>query len=118
MKRSFLSLLVLALLAGCGGVKSVVITPIKETDKKMKCADLVVEINEAQFFVEQARNNRGLTLRNVIWPFGYPFTFMSSNQAEEAAQSRVDYLKQLYSIQKCDRRESRTISGRPARLYR
>lgn len=89
------------LLASCSGTKSQVVTSLKHSDKQLNCQDIQLEINEAQFFQKKAEENKGMSVRNMLSPFGYASTYMSAEEAVEAAGSRIAYLNQVYEIKRC-----------------
>lgn len=89
------------LLAACGTTKSETVVELTKSDKHMDCTQLQLEITEAEFFRQKAERNRGLSLKNVVMPLGYPSTYLSANKAVDAATGRVAYLTKLYEVKGC-----------------
>lgn len=76
---------------------------ITTADKNLSCDELKLEINDAEYIRQTALRNRGLNARNILWPFGYPGTYLSAEEALESADKRIDYLNQVYTIKNCTR---------------
>lgn len=114
MRRYFVVLAAAVLLTACSGVKSAKVQSLQPTDKKLACADIKIEINEAEFFKRKAEENRGLSFRNVLMPHTYPSTYMSSSRATGAADDRIDYLKNIYKIRNCEGPDTRGAGVRTA----
>lgn len=114
MHRHFVVIAAAILLTACSGVKSAKVQSLQPTDKQLACADIKIEVNEAEFFKRKAEENRGLSFRNVLMPHTYPSTYMSSSSATSAAQERIDYLKNIYEIRGCEKVEAR-IASAPAK---
>lgn len=89
------------MLAACGATKSETVVELTKSDKHMDCTQLQLEITEAEFFRQKAERNRGLSLKNVVMPLGYPSTYLSANKAVDAATGRVAYLTKLYEVKGC-----------------
>ncbi len=105
MKIFKIALLCMAALviAACGKESQVGSrSPVKKDDKFLTCDELMLEINDAQFYRDQAEKNKGLNVRNVVWPVGYPYTYSSAAEAIELSNERIQYLSNIYQIKKCD----------------
>lgn len=93
----------------CGGGGSEETTPkvksLQKNDKNLSCREILLEMNEAQFYNKMAHKNRGVKLKNVLMPLGYISTYMDSEDAIGAAQARVEYLDKIYEIMHCEDRE-------------
>jgi hypothetical protein len=90
-------------LIGCGGKPSPSAAQITTVDKGMSCEALLLEINDAEYIRQTAMSNRGLSARNILWPFGYPATYMSAEEAIASADRRIAYLQKVYVIKDCER---------------
>ena len=77
-------------------------SPIKKEDKFLSCDEIALELNDAQFYRDLAEKNKGLNVRNVVWPVGYPYTYASAEQAIELSNQRIQYLNGIYQIKHCD----------------
>jgi hypothetical protein len=75
---------------------------MQRKDKRLSCKEILLEMNEAEFYKRVAYRNKGPKLKNVLMPLGYISTYMDSNEAIEAADARISYLDQIYGIMKCD----------------
>lgn len=87
---------------GCKGKDSMYPNPISSKDKELDCEHIKLEINDAEYVKRQASRNRGLKMRNVLWPFGYPATYMNSSDAITKANERIEYLQEISKIKGCD----------------
>lgn len=96
-------------IVACGGVSSDEASPkvksLQKNDKNLSCREILLEMNEAQFYNKMAHKNRGVKLKNVLMPLGYISTYMDSEDAIGAAQARVEYLDKIYEIMHCEERE-------------
>ena len=101
IKKLFLSLFCIFLLASCGE-DPVQVETMKRTDKSLACNDILLEINEAEFHKKKALEKQSLGIKSIVMPLGYIDTYMSADEAVSAAQSRVAYLNRIYEIKNCD----------------
>ena len=74
-------------------------------DRNLSCAELLEQIEEAQDFADEAREERGVTGTNVaaavfFWP-GLVGTYMNTEEAIEAAQDRREHLQEIYEEKNC-----------------
>lgn len=90
-------------LSACGGKSSPRAAQVTTMDKELSCEELQLEINDSMYIKQTAEKNRGLSARNILWPFGYPATYMSADEALESADRRLEYLNQVYEIKNCKR---------------
>lgn len=93
-----------SLLASCAGKESKKIASLQKKDKKLSCQEILLEMNEAEFYRDVAYKNRGPKLKNVLMPLGYISTYMDAGEAIDAAEARVDYLDRIYQILRCEER--------------
>jgi len=108
MFKKFVVLGVLSVMTvACGGSdsQSVKVKSLQKKDKNLSCREILLEMNEAQFYDRMAHKNRGVKLKNVLMPLGYISTYMDSEDAIGAAQARVEYLDKIYEIMRCEDRE-------------
>lgn len=112
MHRIFITFVGSALLlSACGSTQSKIVTPVQKQDKQMACMDILLEINESEFWKERADKNRGLNARNILRPLGYGSTYLSSAEAMNAAETRIGYLQRIYDIRHCGDAENQRIAG-------
>lgn len=93
--------LALMMLTACGSTKSESVVELTKNDKRMSCTELELEMTEAEFFRDRAERNKGMSVRNVMMPLGYPSTYLSADRAIEAANGRVEYLTRLHEVKGC-----------------
>lgn len=108
-KIMLLGILSVAIVA-CGGNSenssaTVKVKSLQKNDKNLSCREILLEMNEAQFYNRMAHKNRGVKLKNVLMPLGYISTYMDSEDAIGAAQARVEYLDRIYEIMHCEDQE-------------
>jgi len=108
MTKRFLCLAAfICLLASCSGKESTKIKSLQKKDKKLSCKEILLEMNEAEFYRDVAHRNRGPKLKNILMPLGYISTYMDAGEAIEAADARVTYLDRIYQILRCEEQEAR-----------
>ncbi len=101
LRNLFVLSFVTIILTSCGE-RSQKVEPLKRGDKNLSCADVQLEINEAEFYKKQAFDKKRLGIKSIVMPLGYIDTFMSADEAIEAAEARVQYLNRIYDIKRCD----------------
>ncbi len=109
MKRFFLPLLpvfALFFLAACNCGTPIKIKSIQQDDKSLTCKDVILEINESEFFRKEAAIAQRITLEEAFTPTCWLSTYMSGSEAARAANERIQYLSQLYDILDCGGRSS------------
>jgi hypothetical protein len=99
-KISFLGLL--TVVAACSSAPSPQVQAMQKKDKQLTCKEVLLEMNEAQFYQKMAQKNKGPNLKNILMPLGYISTYVSAEDAIEAASARVDYLDKIYGIMDCE----------------
>ena len=105
-RKIFLVIGLAMLVSACGGGEtSKVVKSMQRSDKNLSCKEILLEMNEADFYREMAHKNRGVKLKNVLMPLGYISTYMDAEEAIEAAEARVSYLDKVYEILRCDEKE-------------
>jgi hypothetical protein len=100
-------------LAACAGDTTPQIQAMQRKDKQLSCKEILLEMNEAQFYQKAALKNKGPKLKNILMPLGYISTYMDAQEASDAAIARVEYLDKVYNIMDCDG-ESRAPGGAAA----
>jgi hypothetical protein len=92
----------LMLLAACGEEAFVASAPWKETDKKLTCEQLQLEMNDARYWQGVAEGKKKMKVMDVLWLPGYFGTVQNANEAIGATTARLNYLGNIYKIKKCD----------------
>ncbi len=100
----------IAFVLACAGLLSAcatptVVTPTRVTDVQMSCSELILAIEDAERFEQQARDDRGVTSMNVaaavfFWP-ALVGTYYNTEEAIEAAESRQTFLRSIYEDRHC-----------------
>lgn len=94
-------------ITSCSGIRSNSVVPIQSKDKELTCKEIILEINEAEEYQVAAEKNKATDIRTFLAPFGYMFTVSSANEAIEASNKRIEYLKEIYRISGCSSGASR-----------
>lgn len=104
MKKILTFIALSLLLSSCSGgsEESTAVKSMQKNDKKLSCKEILLEMNEAEFYKKMAYKNRGPKLKNVLMPLGYISTYMNADEAIGAAEARVSYLDRIYEIMGCD----------------
>jgi hypothetical protein len=106
------------ILAACAGADyATKVKPMQRKDKRLSCKEVLLEMNEAEFYRRTALKNRGPKLKNILMPLGYISTYMNSEEAIEAAEARVAYLDQIYEIMRCSERDDELSAAGGEEVY-
>jgi hypothetical protein len=87
------------------GQKTTIVEAMQKKDKNLSCKEILLEMNEADFYRNTAHKSRGPKLKNVLMPLGYVSTYMNAEDAIEAAEARVAYLDKIYEIMHCSEKD-------------
>jgi hypothetical protein len=68
----------------------------------LSCKEIMLEMNEAEFYRRTAEKKKGPNVQNMIMPLGYLSTYMNAEEAINASDARVAYLNRIYEIMECD----------------
>ena len=103
MMRVFGIAFVLVLLAGCS--KPTVVEVVMPGDEELNCGQLKNAYAEAERFKEEAQGEKGVTGGNtaralLFWP-AIVGTYMNSNEAIQAADSRKVHLMNIMRDKDC-----------------
>jgi len=99
----------MCVLVGCSAEDpSTKVKPMQRKDKRLSCKEILLEMNEAEFYRQMAYKNKGPKIKNVLMPLGYISTYMDSEEAIDAANARVSYLDRIYEIMNCTEKEGGT----------
>ena len=99
-------LLLLSLITACESAPSSQVQAMQKKDKQLTCKEVLLEMNEAQFYQKMAQKNKSPNLKNILMPLGYISTYMSAEDAIQTASARVEYLDKIYNIMDCDAQKS------------
>ena len=100
-KNLILSTFAVSILTSCGE-QAEKIDPLRRGDKNLSCKEILLELNEAEFYRKQANEKKQLGIKSIVMPLGYIDTYMSADEAVGAANSRVSYLNRIFEIKRCD----------------
>ncbi len=85
-----------------GGAGNPDIRPVQKTDKQLSCKDIILEINEAEFYKRTAVERKQGRVEDVLFPYCYPSGYLNANSVQKAAEQRLEYLNQIYDLLDCD----------------
>lgn len=102
------------LIVSCGSSEnSTKVKTMQRKDKKLSCKEILLEMNEADFYRKMANKNRGPKLKSMLMPLGYISTYMDAEEAIGAADARVAYLDKIYEIMRCEEKADRADEVSP-----
>lgn len=104
LKKITLLLVTSSLVIACSSDKPDIkqVKAMQAKDKNLSCKELLLEMNEADFYREMAHKNKGPKLQSMLMPLGYVSTYMEAEKAIDAAEARVAYLDRIYEILRCE----------------
>jgi hypothetical protein len=114
MKKLGVVLGISVLVSACASGSTTAVQTVQKKDKEMSCTDVLLEMNEAEFYKTSAENKKGAKLRNVLMPVKYLSTYIESGKTIEAADSRISYLNKIYEIMGCDANTGSQYTNRAA----
>lgn len=101
MQKNLLLAAAALALSACSGPKALEVREFKTSDKQLSCQDILLEMNEAEFFRKKAEGNRAPGFKSVVMPIGYISSYVNAGDAMKAADNRIAYLAQIYEIKRC-----------------
>lgn len=101
-KSRFLIITLTLSLAACSGKKSAQVVALQESDKNLSCREIKLEMNEAEFYLKNAKRNKGMGITDIFTPIGYMSTYKSASKAEDSANDRIEYLAKIHDIMHCE----------------
>lgn len=104
------------LLSACASTDSQIVSVMQKKDKVLTCKEIMLEMNEAEFYRKAAEDNKGPKLKNLVMPLGYVSTYVKAENAIDASSARIEYLNRVYEIQDCDNPSSEANRRPPANL--
>jgi len=90
-----------AALTSCTCGTPLKVTSIQGDDKNLACKDVILEINEAEHYRDQAAGAEGINLGNALAPVCWVSSYVDANEAIKAANARIDYLGRIYELMDC-----------------
>lgn len=95
--------LMTAVLAGCA--TPTVVDVVMPGDTELTCAQLKNEVVRTDTYIQQAKNEKGVTggnvLRGLVFPIGIFATYSNANEAIQAANQRKMHLASLMQQKNC-----------------
>lgn len=104
-------------LSACSGEQSTQVQAMQRKDKQLSCKEVLLEMNEAQFYKKMALKNKDPQLKTVLMPLGYISTYMGAEEAASTASARIEYLDKIYDIMDCDKTNSGQSYQQPVSSY-
>lgn len=102
MLKKFLTFSVFTVFLTACGEHAEKVDTLKRGDKNLSCQDVQLEINEAEQYKKMAFDKQRLGIKSLVMPLGYIDTYMSADEAVQAADARIQYLNKIYDIKHCD----------------
>jgi hypothetical protein len=102
MKKISYAILTLCLLAACGERIPTGSPAWKDTDKHLNCQQLLLEMNDAEFWNGVAHSKKRMGVTDFLWPPGYIGTRASAEDAIGATRARMENLRRIYEIKGCN----------------
>ena len=101
-KTSFLALSLLSfILSACNCGTPLKIKSIQNTDKDLTCQDVILEINEAEFFRREAALSQRISVEEILTPTCWVSGYLKGSEAARSANGRIEYLSQIYDLMQC-----------------
>lgn len=101
MKQFLLVIISIFMITACACPSAIEVDSVQKHDKKLTCKDVVMEINEAEFFRKEARSKQYRRVEYMLNPLCYPSGYLSGSKGMRAADSRLDYLNNIYELLGC-----------------
>lgn len=93
---------VLALiLASCNCGVPMKVKTIQTGDKTLNCKDIILEINEAEFYRKEAYTTQSISYDEALMPSCWVSGYFDSKSAIKAADARINYLSNIYDLLEC-----------------
>lgn len=108
MKNSVFLLFLVGVLSGCNCGAPLTIRSIQSTDKDLACQDIILEMNEAEFYREEARKYQSIGLGEILMPTCWVAGYIDGDKGMKSANARIEYLGRIYDLLECGGREVRT----------
>lgn len=99
--RTIIATAALLTIVGCSGIRSNAVVPVQSKDKQLTCREMLLEMNEAEQYKAAAEKNKNPGVRSFLAPLGYVYTLTSADEAIEASEKRISYLRDVYQISGC-----------------
>ncbi|MCH2037079.1 MAG: hypothetical protein MK137_00610 [Rickettsiales bacterium] len=101
MKQFLILITTVFMLSSCVCPSAIEVDSVQRNDKKLTCKDVVMEINEAEFFRKEAQQKQYRRVEYMLNPLCYPSGYLSGSKGMRAADSRLDYLNNIYELLGC-----------------
>lgn len=101
VKKSLFITAIAVFLAGCTCGVPLKVTPIQQDDKKLSCKAVILEINEAEHYRDEAADAQGIGLGEALMPMCWISGYLDGSKAKKAANERIDYLGRIYDLMEC-----------------
>jgi hypothetical protein len=89
------------LLSSCTCGTPMKVSSIQKSDKKLTCKDIILEINEAEHFREEGLKEKSISAGEALMPTCWLSGYLDGNKAAKQANSRIEYLGQIYELMDC-----------------
>lgn len=92
------------------------VTPVQRGDKSLNCKQLILEIIEAENYRTMAEETQGVSASEVLTPSCWITGYISSQNAIKLANSRINYLGNIYDLNNCEIKGDQSQRLRPKRV--
>lgn len=87
------------------------IKSIQASDKSLTCKDIIMEINEAEFYRQEGRKAQGIEFQEALVPMCWLGGYLEGRSAIDAADGRINYLSHIYDLLECGGRSYNASSS-------
>lgn len=106
IKKILLISILSSAIISCASQDSKQVAVMQKKDKNLSCTEVLLEMNEAEFYGKLAKQNKDPAMKNIIAPIGYVSTYMDAEVAIDSSNNRVQYLERIYQILNCDKQNT------------
>ena len=109
--------LVFTVLSSCTCGVPLKVTSIQRSDKKLACKDIILEINEAEHYRDQAAKEKGIGFGESLMPVCWVSGYIDGEEGVKTANARIEYLGQIYDLLDCGGKQQPKISMPPPKPF-
>ncbi len=114
IRKALLTLIAPIFLSSCDCSTPVIIGSIQDTDKKLACRDIILEINEAEHYRSLGEESKKITLGEMFMPTCWISGYLDGSKAYKSANSRIEYLTHIYDLLDCSGSEKPIAGNKPS----
>lgn len=114
--KKYLLLLSLVFATSCACNSPLKVTPVQRGDKGLNCKQLILEIIESENYRTMAEESKGVSASEALTPSCWVTGYISSQTAIKLANSRINYLGNIYDLNNCETKGNEISNRRPQRV--